>query len=50
MGRVNARFKHGPVDSGEESIALTISFDPLELIATDAILITTVVIGRTLYG
>ena len=29
MRRVNARFKRGPVDSGEESIALTTLLGPL---------------------
>jgi hypothetical protein len=41
MRRVNARFKQGPVDSGEESIALTTLLEPLELFTTDVIFLTT---------
>jgi hypothetical protein len=41
MRGVNVRFERWPVDSGEESVAHISLFGPLELLATDVILVTT---------
>jgi hypothetical protein len=41
---VNARFERWPVDIGEERVAHISLFGPLELVATDVILVTTIVI------
>jgi hypothetical protein len=38
---VNARFERWPVDIGEERVAHISLFGPLELVATDVILIAT---------
>lgn len=44
------RFKRGPVDIGEEIVAPRAVFGPLELFATDVILIATIVMYGVDYG